>query len=407
MNAKFIHNRKNKLNSNGEALVQLEIYASRSKRILKSTTVYLAPQFWDKQKQKVKRLHPNFDALNSMLNFFRSQWERCILKQEVNNGFVDWDQIRNMNNTSENVQTCFIDFFENTIIPISNIDLKKSTNTTYKTVLMRLKEFHIGGLLPISNVNVEFCQKFNSFLSEKNISQNTRNKYFNRIKKALNEAIKRGLIKTEDCPFTRGFKVRYNSPEKKALTICQLKKIEEITISNNEALQQAKDMFLFSCYTAVRFSDLIRLSFDNFIEKENELSIRFVQEKTNKKVQYNLSKMFLDENKKSKPEQIIRRYFEKYNYARSAPSKTIHFFNSTNQNYNRLLKDIASLADINEPISSHYGRHTGITILINDAKIPVQDVQKIAGHSKIETTMGYFDHKEKDINRSLDNAYWQ
>ncbi|WP_027421070.1 tyrosine-type recombinase/integrase [Crocinitomix catalasitica] len=284
--------------------------------------------------------------------------------------------------------------------------MKKGTKTNYNTTLTKLKLFRSNGTLPFNQVNVEFCEKFNVYLSKLGISQNTRSKYFQYLKKAVNEAIKRGLLKTEESPFNKGFKVKYSAPKKKSLSLNELKQIEKTDVHYNSALQRVKDMFLFSCYTGLRFGDLIKLSFENFIEKENEIHIQFVQEKTLRPVKYNLSKIFLGEDNVSKPEKIIRKYFSIYEYARNAPAGTIHFFNDTNQNYNRLLKDIGRIAETALPLQSHVARHTCITILVNEAGIPIQDVQKIAGHAKIETTMGYLKHDEKEVNKSLSIANW-
>ena len=53
--------------------------------------------------------------------------------------------------------------------------------------------------------------------------------------------------------------------------------------------------------------------------------------------------------------------------------------------YNEYLKIIAQAAHIDKPVSSHWARHTGATILLNRG-IPMQIVAKICGHSSTRIT---------------------
>lgn len=60
----------------------------------------------------------------------------------------------------------------------------------------------------------------------------------------------------------------------------------------------------------------------------------------------------------------------------------------SNQPLNRYLKDAASLAGINKPISFHCSRHTFATLLLN-REIPIEAVSKLLGHKDIKTTQIY------------------
>jgi len=62
--------------------------------------------------------------------------------------------------------------------------------------------------------------------------------------------------------------------------------------------------------------------------------------------------------------------------------------NYSDEFINRELKDICKIAGINKSVSFHVSRHTFATnFLISGGKIEV--LQKLLGHSKIETTMIY------------------
>jgi len=57
----------------------------------------------------------------------------------------------------------------------------------------------------------------------------------------------------------------------------------------------------------------------------------------------------------------------------------------SNQKYNDRLKILAVMAGINKPVSSHWARHTGATLLLNSG-VDIEIVAKILGHSSTRIT---------------------
>ena len=53
--------------------------------------------------------------------------------------------------------------------------------------------------------------------------------------------------------------------------------------------------------------------------------------------------------------------------------------------YNQYLKVIAQAAGIDKPVSTHYARHTGATLLLNEG-IDMRIISKICGHSSTKIT---------------------
>ena len=81
---RLVYNRKNQLNKQGTALVQVEASLDQRKAYFK-TNIYLHPEHWDKQIAQVCN-HPHANDLNSMLFEFilhlqgieLSLWKRGI-----------------------------------------------------------------------------------------------------------------------------------------------------------------------------------------------------------------------------------------------------------------------------------------------------------------------------------------
>ena len=61
------------------------------------------------------------------------------------------------------------------------------------------------------------------------------------------------------------------------------------------------------------------------------------------------------------------------------------------------LKAVAQTAGIDKPLSSHWARHTGATLLLNNGNISMEVIRKILGHSSTRET-------EKVYAQVLDNT---
>ena len=57
----------------------------------------------------------------------------------------------------------------------------------------------------------------------------------------------------------------------------------------------------------------------------------------------------------------------------------------SNVKYNLYLKNVAQAARIDKPLSTHWARHTGATILLNEG-VDMKIVTKICGHSSMKIT---------------------
>jgi hypothetical protein len=62
----LVYNRKNQLNKQGKALVQIQVYYNKKRKWL-GTNVYLTPKEWDAKRMKVATSHPQCDELNKEL----------------------------------------------------------------------------------------------------------------------------------------------------------------------------------------------------------------------------------------------------------------------------------------------------------------------------------------------------
>jgi integrase len=103
-------------------------------------------------------------------------------------------------------------------------------------------------------------------------------------------------------------------------------------------------MFLFACYTGLRFSDISALSKDKLRTIDGNLWIDTTMIKTTEPIRIPLYLLF-----DGKPIEILNR--------NTQPDRNYIFDDLTNQYVNRCLKELAALAGITKTVTFHVARH--------------------------------------------------
>ena len=191
------------------------------------------------------------------------------------------------------------------------------------------------------------------------------------------------------------FKPKLKDTQKKIifLTWEELNKLREFKIPpTKQALERVRDVFLFQCFTGLRYSDVFNLRRSDI--KGDHIEVTTVKTSDS---------LIIELNDHS------RAILEKY--------KDVEFENDralpviTNQKMNDYLKELAELAEINEPVRQTYykgneridevtpkyallGTHAGRRTFICNALalgIPPQVVMKWTGHSDYKAMKPYID----------------
>lgn len=376
-------NRKNKLDKNGLGAVQLELRLNGKRKFI-DTKVKVKPEFWDSNKSRVKNHHSNAIQLNQRLNQILNEFEEfelSFLNTKRPFDLAMFDNIHNQNKFQN-----FNDFFK---AELDNANISDSTKRSHQTTLNRLNEFQTN--IPFEGINFEFLHDFERFLRSekcdiqyknrpaKKLSQNTIHKYFKNIKTYVNLAINKDLMDLNKYPF-RKFKVKKIDGEKQFLTPYEIEQIENCVLSGKNAkLQITKDLYLFSCYTGLRFSDVMSLEIKHLVKINNESWLIKKIDKTLHSTEVPV-KIPIDTLFGGKAKKIIFKYFQL--------GTSFVFPRVSNQHLNRSLDIIAPLSGIDKPITFHSARHTTATYLLYKGA-NITTVQKILGHSKISTTQIY------------------
>ena len=191
------------------------------------------------------------------------------------------------------------------------------------------------------------------------------------------------------------FKPKLKDTQKKIifLTWEEVNKLREFEIpAAKQALSRVRDVFLFQCFTGLRYSDVYNLRRSDI--KGDHIEVTTVKTSDS---------LIIELNKHSKA--ILEKYQEvEFEHDKALPV-------ITNQKMNEYLKELAELAGINEPVRQTYykgneridevtpkyallGTHAGRRTFICNALalgIPPQVVMKWTGHSDYKAMKPYID----------------
>lgn len=372
---RLVYNRRNHLNKQGTALVQVEASLNQRKVYFK-TNVYLRPEHWDKQIAQVCN-HPQANDLNSMLFEFilylqgieLSLWKRGIQPTLA----LLRDAIKK--NTPVNVT---FPIFAKEYVKHS--DRRQSTKDNLITTINVLQEFRPG--LDFKDITYTFLKDFETYLREKGNGVNTVAKHLRQLRTLVNEAINQGYIHADAYPF-RKFKIKQEKGRHEFLTPDELKKLENLEVSDKK-MRHVLDAFLFCCYVGLRFSDFCQLTPANFIKINGNRWLHFKSIKTGIELRLPLHLLF-----EGKALTIL----DCYNIEEFA-------ILGCNSDVNKYLAQIAEMARIKKHITYHTARHTCATLLIHQG-VPITTVQKLLGHTSVKTTEIYSEVLSSTILRDL------
>ena len=292
----------------------------------------------------------------------RQKRENRINKPEIYSGY-EAEQLK----IKEKGQQNFVEYFSKLA------DKRKASNyDNWISAYYYLNEY-TNGQLKFSDLNETFCNEFKDYLlstksrkSDKvTLSINSAVSYFNKVKAAMKQAFKDGIIQID---FNAKIEpIKTAETQRGFLTIEGLNKLVKVDCKHPIIKRAA----LFSALTGLRFSDIQNLVWGDieFIEG-NGYFLKFIQQKTKGVEMMPISEQafeILGEQKERKD-----KVFEGLNYSIQCKS---------------ILKWVEA-AGINKKITFHCFRHTFATLQLSKGT-DIYTVSKMLGHRELKTTQIY------------------
>lgn len=256
-------------------------------------------------------------------------------------------------------------------------------NRQVKAAMTQLKEYADSDIITPKEITTTFCHSFLNYLKKK-YTGNTPSLYFKLFKAFLDYCSEKGLISSNPAVGLRCAKC--NATTKNILTHNEIKKMSHTPCRHEEV----KRAFLFSCFSGLRWCDIIKLRHSDIDYAHNELTI------TQQKVSGNSSKallhLFLNDS-------AIKLLNAKH-HKRNDDGKV--FMLPSHVHALKILREWTGTAGINKHITFHCGRHTFITLLISTGA-DIKTVSSLAGHSNIKQTETYIHTIEENKRKAVNN----
>lgn len=264
----------------------------------------------------------------------------------------------------------------------------KGTYERYRTVCKHIREFlphtYHRDDIPLKELNLTFINDFEYYLrTERKCRTNTVWGYMIVLKHIISIARNSGVL-----PFNP-FAGYINSPEN--VDRGYLSKEELQTLMNapmkNQTYELVRDLFLFSVFTGLAYSDVKNLTYDNLQTFfDGDLWIITRRKKTNTDSNIRL----LD---------VPKRIIEKY---RGLTTDNRVFPMPSNSCCNDKLKKIGVQCGIKTRLTYHVARHSAATTILLSNGVPIETVSRILGHTNIKTTQIYAKITNRKISQDLE-----
>ena len=380
-----------------------------SKRIEFTTGYRIDATKWDADKQRVKngcsnKLKQSASEINASLLEYYTEIQSIFKRFEVEDVMPTPEQIKEVFNAlrkpvseepkpkKEALPCDFFQVFDDFVEDCGRQNnWTDSTFEKFAAVKNHLTNFREG--LTFEFFDERGLNDYVGYLRDvKEMRNTTIGKQLSFLKWFLRWAFKKGVHQNNAYD---SYKPKLKSTQKKIifLTWDELNRLREFKIpSNKQALERVRDVFLFQCFTGLRYSDVFNLRRSDI--KGDHIEVTTVKTSDSLIIELNNhSKAILD----------------KYKDVAFEDDKVLPVI--TNQKMNDYLKELAEMAGIDEPIRQTYykgneridevtpkyallGTHAGRRTFICNALalgIPPQVVMKWTGHSDYKAMKPYID----------------
>ena len=253
------------------------------------------------------------------------------------------------------------------------------SHSTYHNALQHLVAFNGKETLPFKQLDEHFLKDFIEYLQQQQLSSTSIRLYLSRMNIILNLAVADKIIVANPFNFLKRGKGGDIPPKKQKkieyLTLEELRRFQSVDIKRSDI----KDFFLFSCFTGLRESDLLKLKWKDI----QDGTLTYSQKKQRDSITYYMPL--------SKQAMVLLDSIKEFQVGtRHRDSEFVFAHIGSKRNVLVCLKKIAAQANIDKNVHIHVGRHTFATMSLTHG-VSLYTVSKLLGHSSIGVTQVYAD----------------
>lgn len=385
---------KDKPLSNGLFPIYLRITKDRKRKLI-STGFSCEKSQWNDNKSEFRKNYPEFLQKNAILFKLLNRAEK-IFSDNLSEG---------KDITLDEFEKLFFHFKKDKKITVNDFwqesieDLKKSGrtgNARYYTDCKRaffnfVKEKNIY----FKDITPTLLDKYEVYLRSRGSGDSGIAVRMRAIRALYNNAISKNLASKDDYPFEQ-YKVSKlkSTSNKRAITFENIQKIREFDFSENPALINSRNLFIFSYYTrGMNFYDMMKLKWDDISEDK----IIYVRSKTKTKLTIKITEPVAEilayyKSKKRKSKYIFPIILNED----STPVQLEYRKEKTLKKFNKDLKRIAELCEIDAKITSYVARHSFATNL-KQKGVSTDVISEAMGHQNVAITQAYLKELENSV----------
>lgn len=351
----FVYNRRKTATASKEAAVELRATYERRQKYM-STGIRLLPKHWHRG-TVVNRV----DAIqiNQTLDKLMIDVRKVILEM-MEEGIIDIFDIPERLRRLRAGDLSFIDFSKQRM-EVRKYGKATDSKQRYERFFKVFENW--GKIKEFDDITDDNIIAFDLYLANKGMKNYSKWQNYHRfLNSFIIDAVDAGLLRRNPYRWVRIEKEKASHGLSKCLTPEEFQSIREVTL-HTDSMKRIRDLFVFQTYTCLAYTDLIAFDSKN------------IQEVKGKKV-------YIGKRGKTK---------ESFTIPLLDPALEIlaKYKNNlpiiSNVKYNEYLKVLAQAAKIDKPLSSHWARHTGATLLLNNG-VSMQIVSRICGHSSTKIT---------------------
>jgi integrase len=421
--ARFNLNLRN-ANAGGETPIHLVIRWD-NQRIVVNTGQTANPKQWDKQAQRLDTATNNPKRLvnrqvNALLSGRVAEAERLFTEfQTIHKRKPNGEELLSILNEAfcnkpaiSKDKTGLFDFMESLLNematglnPKTGKPYARQTPNTYRQCLTQLRDYGQSKRkrIDFDTITLDFYMSFYDYLiNKKGFRLNYVGKIIKTLKTFMNEAIERNL--TNNIAHKGR---RFTAPREKVsniyLTRDELTAMYKLDLSKEPRLEHVRDLFLFGCFTGLRFSDYSKVK-PEYIDFKGGI-IDIPTQKTDELVSIPIlpiAKAILTKYRgktaNSLPDSISNQKFNKY--LKEVAVRLPELQNIITDEYFIHGKKISRSFHKWQKVSTHTARRSFATNMILEG-VPSQMVMKITGHRTESAFQTYLKMSPRDNAKLL------
>ena len=385
---------KSKVLSNGECPLMLRVTKDRKRKYV-GLGVSVNPKFWNFSKNEPKAACPNREYIEMLIADKIKEYSAKIIEFKVaQKDITPTSLVEKVNAQSKSGKTVD-DVFEEQMAYLVKAG-RKSYAQSIKQTYNSLKEYRHNLNFYFDEIDVNWLKRYEQFLREKRLSENTIGIRFRNLRAIYNVAVEEDVVSSDRYPFKK-FKIARINQEtiKRALTKADIERILSFKSSNN-FMRFPIDIFAFTYYCGgINFTDIAKLTQANIMDGR----LIYKRQKTKKLIRIPLQPQALALVKKyhNVNSPYLFPILSPFHKTEEQKADRIH---KVITKVNERLKQIGVILKLPIKLTTYVARHSQATVM-KRAGVSTAVIREIMGHSSERVTQIYLDSFD---NEQIDEA---